>query len=188
MSWRTNHPSRWRDKQPTRNPVTIKRADGTTEVQAAVDVPHVVYFVAPGPDGPIKIGITRDMGKRLGSLRIGSPVPLYVVKTIECDTELKARRVERDLHKHYETHRSHGEWFRLTAEQVDGRFSVLGPDEIECPTCRGTGTCQGCLGRAKGFHDECGSWCYRGACNDCWGLGYAAVRMADRVKALREAA
>jgi hypothetical protein len=67
-----------------------------------------VYFVGPA-NGPIKIGFTRDMAKRLSRLQAFSPFPLFVWAAIEGTTLCEA-----ELHRAYSGDRLHGEWFALT--------------------------------------------------------------------------
>lgn len=72
----------------------------------------VVYFVRPvGMDGPIKIGVSARVPRRVASLSLASPLPLEVAATVDGGFELEAH-----LHKHLRRHRSHGEWFRPEPE------------------------------------------------------------------------
>ena len=64
-----------------------------------------VYFIQAG-DGPVKIGYTLDVFKRLGALQTSSPMPLTLLGRIEADASM-----ERQLHDQFSHARMHGEWF-----------------------------------------------------------------------------
>ncbi|MDR6172607.1 GIY-YIG nuclease family protein [Curtobacterium sp. SORGH_AS_0776] len=73
--------------------------------------PAVVYFVQQGTNGPIKIGASRNFGKRLKTLRTHSPVELRVLGTFAGGFD-----VERDLHHELAAHQLEGEWFSPAPE------------------------------------------------------------------------
>lgn len=73
------------------------------------------YFI--GADrGPVKIGRTTDLDRRLAELQSGSPVPLRVLGAVALD---RLRRYDRGdpptfealCHRVLAEHRLHGEWF-----------------------------------------------------------------------------
>ncbi|MEA2495755.1 MAG: hypothetical protein QOJ29_3666 [Thermoleophilaceae bacterium] len=67
----------------------------------------VVYFVAAGDDGPIKVGFTRGvLSRRLADLQVVSPVRLRALYAIHGGRD-RERRIHVELHEH----RLHGEWF-----------------------------------------------------------------------------
>lgn len=66
----------------------------------------MIYFIRAGDDGPVKIGMARDVAARLASLRSAHWLPLRVLRTLE-----GGRLVERRLHRHYAASRLRGEWF-----------------------------------------------------------------------------
>jgi hypothetical protein len=76
-----------------------------------------VYFVKPvGQAGPIKVGHSTDVEKRLRELGKWSPVPLEVAATIEAPpnggyTFSRGPRFERRFHIRYAPFRLHFEWF-----------------------------------------------------------------------------
>jgi hypothetical protein len=76
-----------------------------------------VYFVrAGGPAGPIKVGFTRNLAKRMESLQNGCPEELAVIHTVACGTVLAARDLERRLHVRFAALRIRSsEWFREDA-------------------------------------------------------------------------
>jgi hypothetical protein len=66
----------------------------------------VIYFIQAGEDGPIKIGLTNDLHKRMGALRTGCPFKLRLLATTPGGL-LK----ERALQRTFADDRTHGEWF-----------------------------------------------------------------------------
>lgn len=65
-----------------------------------------IYFIQMDRIGPIKIGFTKDIGKRLVGLQTGSPYPLNLLclfPGIEED--------EKEIHNCYYPLRLEGEWF-----------------------------------------------------------------------------
>lgn len=70
-----------------------------------------VYFIKSGHSGPIKIGIAKNVKRRLEQLQIGNPVKLYVLATIPCASRLHAHDMEARLHKAHHKNHIRGEWF-----------------------------------------------------------------------------
>ena len=60
-----------------------------------------------------KIGITRDLGKRIAQVQTGCPVPIAEVAYMPMPDSSRARLVEARMHCKLKEHHSHGEWFRL---------------------------------------------------------------------------
>ncbi len=72
----------------------------------------IIYFVRSGPPGgPIKIGVTVDLLKRIKLLQTGNPEKLVLLRAITGDALL-----ERELHARFKHIRIHGEWFKPTDE------------------------------------------------------------------------
>ncbi len=63
-----------------------------------------------------KIGITNDLGARLGQVQVGCPVPIAAVAYLPMPYPQKARTAERIMHADLKEFRSSGEWFRLRLE------------------------------------------------------------------------
>lgn len=74
----------------------------------------LVYFVCAEGGDRIKIGKTRDLTRRLLSLRAHSPTPLVVLAT-----EPGGLQREAELHAKFAPMRLHGEWFRAEPELLD---------------------------------------------------------------------
>jgi hypothetical protein len=76
--------------------------------------PGGVYLVQGGDDGPIKIGSSCVIERRLTELQIGSPLALNLRAVIPGDMG-----VERGLHRKFALHRLHGEWFTPHQDILD---------------------------------------------------------------------
>lgn len=63
------------------------------------------YVIQARPDGPIKIGRTKDIHARLQSLAGSSPAELELLFLYP------GMDLEKDLHENFSTWRLHGEWF-----------------------------------------------------------------------------
>ncbi|MBP0453968.1 GIY-YIG nuclease family protein [Kitasatospora sp. RG8] len=76
--------------------------------EPSAEVHSWVYVIASGVGGPVKIGCTSDMKRRLSALQCGSPVRLTVLATFPGPLDL-----ERALHRLLSEYRVAGEWFDL---------------------------------------------------------------------------
>lgn len=70
-----------------------------------------VYFIGPRA-GPVKIGFTTDLPRRLKRLQSGSPVKLEVLASAT-EQEMVQERI---YHFQFASQRLHGEWFEMTLE------------------------------------------------------------------------
>ncbi|MBZ9894213.1 GIY-YIG nuclease family protein [Mesorhizobium sp. BR1-1-6] len=71
-----------------------------------------VYFIKPvGMAGPVKIGCTIDVNKRLSEMQKSSPLPLELAAFVPGGLGL-----ERKLHAYFQRQHSHGEWFHWSFE------------------------------------------------------------------------
>lgn len=94
----------------------------------------VVYFVQATRGGPVKIGLSDNVERRLVELQCSSPYPLRIVATIDGTVTL-----ERELHERFVADRMTGEWFRpsraiqeylgtrLAQEPLHGETGVILP-------------------------------------------------------------
>lgn len=71
-----------------------------------------LYVIRRGGDGPLKIGVTRDIGQRVAALQSGCAEPIRVLAVVEQVGDL----TERALHKRFAEHRQSGEWFAAAPE------------------------------------------------------------------------
>lgn len=75
-----------------------------------------VYFVQAGANGPIKIGYSGDVTKRLSAIQTGNHERLSLLYSFE---HAEAPRIERELHAHFSMFRLDGEWFRPDSSVFD---------------------------------------------------------------------
>lgn len=89
-----------------------------------MDEKGVYVYVVDQADGTyVKIGVARDLPKRLRGLRCGNPQELAVHFTILFPTRAEAERVERVAHGLLKGRRAAGEWFSCPAK--DAKAAVL---------------------------------------------------------------
>lgn len=62
-----------------------------------------------------KIGITKDLTRRIKSLQTSSPTGIHVVYSIQTT---HARQIEKHLHKKYSRKNTNLEWFKLSREDI----------------------------------------------------------------------
>lgn len=79
-----------------------------------------VYFVQALDGGPIKIGTSNDVNKRVASLQTGSPMPLRLVGSLP-----GGRALEKEIHARLCAHRLRGEWFAESPEVIAAIKEVL---------------------------------------------------------------
>jgi hypothetical protein len=96
----------------------------------AIAAADTTYFIG-GESGPIKIGATYDVAKRLSSLQCGCPITLSVLATAP-----GGRPVERAYHQRFAAHRSHREWFTRAPEIMTEIDRLRG--ENKCDTSDGS--------------------------------------------------
>lgn len=75
----------------------------------------LVYLIR-AENGPIKIGVTSNIEKRVQQLTAIIPLEIELLFIIKSDNALA---LEASLHSEYSDRRIKGEWFRLTNEDVD---------------------------------------------------------------------
>lgn len=74
--------------------------------------PNTVYIVRPvGKVGPVKIGCTSEVVRRVRVLQVWSPLPLELIATAP-----GTLYDEKHIHRAFATHRLHGEWFTVAGE------------------------------------------------------------------------
>ena len=65
----------------------------------------MVYYIGAS-DGPVKVGITTSIKRRLAELQTGSPQQLHLLGWVRGDAQ-----VEQQLHAALKPHQIRGEWF-----------------------------------------------------------------------------
>lgn len=77
------------------------------------DRAELVYVLGTPGSNTVKIGRTTNVDQRLAAIQRMSPVPLLILWTHPGGAEL-----ETNLHRHFRTLRSHGEWFTFHRDPV----------------------------------------------------------------------
>ena len=72
-----------------------------------------LYVIGWTPDGPVKVGFSRDADGRLIDLQSGCPRPLRIFHKWQVQSPV--RRVERAAHQALADYRMTGEWFNVSA-------------------------------------------------------------------------
>jgi hypothetical protein len=139
----------------------------------------LIYFIAAGHNGPIKIGSAKRPDERLKELQTGSPQTLYILAVREGD-----RNTEAAFHQVFEPHRIRGEWFkREPIEQyLEGVYGTQMPKTefgMEwpcagdcCPECEGLAV----ISEPHALVDNDGSWvklAYRCVRGHAWTCGWS---------------
>lgn len=73
-----------------------------------------IYFVQSGPSGPIKIGVSNNLDRRLSNLSIDNAEPIALLAS--CDGGMP---LEQRLHRTLRGHCYRGEWFRPSSLVID---------------------------------------------------------------------
>lgn len=93
------------------------RLDGTrTNNRHGHHTVHNVYFMYCQQANAIKIGVARDLAKRLVSLQIGNPYLITPLAYIECPNKSSAIKLEQQLHLKFKELNIRGEWFKFGGE------------------------------------------------------------------------
>ena len=73
-----------------------------------------VYFIGTGitKGHQVKIGVAKDVEKRLKGMQTGNPHKLIILAKIPCDSRRHALHLEATLHERFKKDRMTGEWFR----------------------------------------------------------------------------
>ncbi|MCW0507539.1 GIY-YIG nuclease family protein [Aeromonas piscicola] len=96
-----------------------------------------IYVIGPS-NGPIKIGISDNTKNRRSILNVGNPNYLRIHYIHTATSEDEARRIEKELHYHYQSHHIRGEWFQLCSNDIPDvihffnsliRFTSFAPDD-----------------------------------------------------------
>lgn len=84
-------------------------------------LPLCIYIIAEGPNGPCKIGITRNDRERFKALQTGNPRPLIPDTFLICRY---AGELELRIHHRLRTRRAVGEWFYVTVEEANAALEA----------------------------------------------------------------
>ena len=81
--------------------------------------PCYIYFILNDDSQAVKIGIAKNVKRRLASLQTSSPSGLKLLGTIKTKSVNDARKIEKSLHKRFDENRIRGEWFKADVELLD---------------------------------------------------------------------
>ena len=85
--------------------------DGDSTTESAF-----VYFIFNIDSKAIKIGMAKNVEKRLQSIQTSSPIALELLHTIQLDSVEDAQKLEYVLHQRFSHLRMNGEWFEANEE------------------------------------------------------------------------
>ena len=71
-----------------------------------------VYFVRAGNRGAIKIGVARNVQRRIDTMQTGNAFKLNLLASIKCDNRDHAYSMEKRIHSFFARQRIRGEWFQ----------------------------------------------------------------------------
>lgn len=92
--------------------------------------PHMsktLYFMQRGTGGPIKIGVSRNVGMRQKGLQNGSAEQVHVLAQVAQSSDIN----EKELHKRFAHCRKKGEWFEPTPELLAFIDTLRQPADTE---------------------------------------------------------
>jgi len=81
-----------------------------------------IYFIRCGkPGGPIKIGMSHNVERRLLSLQTSNPYKLTLIVKIQFDSKKQTEKIEKWLHNRFKRKHLRGEWFKgsIKLKQID---------------------------------------------------------------------
>lgn len=90
-----------------------------------------VYFIQAGAGGPIKIGVAKDVRRRIANLQISNAAELTLLRAF-----VGGEAEERVLHERFAEYRIAGEWFHAEPDVVSGEVN-LPPFIVESRKRRG---------------------------------------------------
>ena len=76
-----------------------------------------VYFIRAGIY--TKIGVAKNVERRLKQIQTGNPLELKLECAIKTDSNAEAYQLESDLHAAFMSKHKHGEWFFLRHSQIN---------------------------------------------------------------------
>ena len=79
----------------------------------------------------IKIGKSENPQQRLTDFKVGNPNDLVILKTVPCENQEEAERLEKSLHATYRNNQLNGEWFSITIELLTDIY--LNESDIPLP-------------------------------------------------------
>jgi len=85
-----------------------------------------IYIIQAGRKGPYKIGVAKNVERRMSVLQTGNHKQLYIVAKFDFGSQKNALRAESTMHWIYRKNRIRGEWFnsQIRLEKADGYFKT----------------------------------------------------------------
>lgn len=71
----------------------------------------LVYVIQTTKHGPIKVGLTSNLERRISEIQTGNPLPVNLVGWFPCENRAEAASLEKEIHALLHRHRMSGEWF-----------------------------------------------------------------------------
>ena len=92
-----------------------------------------VYFIQAGRKGAIKIGVARNIDRRIDCMQTGNPFKLRLLAAIPCQSRTQALDLERKIHERFARQRVRGEWFQnnIRMTRVESLLSYAQQQEVE---------------------------------------------------------
>jgi hypothetical protein len=87
--------------------------------ESKVNELHYVYFIREVGSHYVKIGYSNDPDLRIGALQTGNPRPLEVMHLFTLTDRMTAQRIERTYQARYQKSHVRGEWFVLSASDLE---------------------------------------------------------------------
>jgi len=100
--------------------------DDNNEINNYSEPIYTIYFIQSENDGAIKIGITKDIKKRLKALQTSNPYKLNLLYSIN-----GGKSLEDNLHNKFKQYRLNGEWFEPAQEILDYIEELKNKDIID---------------------------------------------------------
>lgn len=91
----------------------------------------MIYFIQNADTGHVKIGRARNVQQRLSNLQTANSGTLVLLARCA-----GSRETERDLHQRFKSKHVRGEWFDISAQDVEEVAALLGGPVSECATKR----------------------------------------------------
>lgn len=112
------------DCVPFDRPISIIADEKNIKTTETKGVEGWVYFIGEEPNsGWVKIGCTRNKPEdRVAELQTGNPRRLVLLNSVTC---MDYKKFEAYLHKCFDTKRGVGEWFQLTANEINELVKFL---------------------------------------------------------------
>ena len=81
--------------------------------------PCYIYFILNYDSQAVKIGIAKNVKRRLASLQTSSPSELKLLGTMKTKSVNDAKKIEKSLHTRFDENRIRGEWFKADTELLN---------------------------------------------------------------------